>query len=272
METIYRIGGRIQLAVTLHDHLAPHKSGRVHIGDWCSRNDIDLIRVANVNEPAVIDAVSAKRIDWLFIIGWSQIARKQLLDAPVFGALGMHPTLLPEGRGRAPIPWAILKGLERTGVTLFRLNEGVDTGDIIAQEVLPIASDETATSLYDRVRLAHETLIERVWPALTAGAIGFQPQDKTLASQWPARTPEDGRITTDMDCRTADRLVRATTRPYPGAFFDSTSKRYRIWAGTVQPNCHVHVMNEVAQMMIPLSNGSFTATEWDEEELPPHLK
>lgn len=271
MEAIYRIGGRLELAVTLHGHLAPKKSGRVHIDDFCSRNAIDLITVANVNEPAVIDAVLARQIDWLFIIGWSQIARKQILDAPVLGALGMHPTLLPQGRGRAPIPWAVLKGLERTGVTLFRLDEGVDTGDIVAQEVLPIASDETATSLYDRVRLAHQTLIERVWPGLIAGAIGFQPQDETLASQWPGRTPEDGRITTGMDCCAVDRLVRATTRPYPGAFFDSTSKRFRIWAGTVQPNYHVHGMNRGARLMIPLSNGSFIATEWAEEELPPHV-
>src|ERR1035441_8874692 len=93
METIYRIGGRLDLAVTLHDHLAPKKSGRVHIGDFCSRNDIDLLRIANVNEPVVIDAVVAKQIEWLFIIGWSQIARSQLLDTPALGVLGMHPTL-----------------------------------------------------------------------------------------------------------------------------------------------------------------------------------
>jgi methionyl-tRNA formyltransferase len=269
MQTIYRIGGRIELAATLHDHLAPKKSGRVHIDAFCSRNDIDLIRIANVNEPVVIDAVLAKQIDWLFVIGWSQIARKQLLDAPALGALGIHPTLLPEGRGRAPIPWAILKGLERTGVTLFRLDEGVDTGDILAQEVLPIAPDETATSLYERVRLAHETLIERIWPSLIAGNVESQPQDETLASQWPGRTHEDGRITAEMGCRAVDRLVRATTRPYPGAFFDSTSKRYRIWAGTVQPNYPVHEMNEGARLMIPLCDGSLLAAEWAEEELPP---
>ena len=268
METIYRIGGRLDLAVTLHDHLAPKKSGRVHIGDFCSRNDIDLLRIANVNEPVVIDAVVAKQIEWLFIIGWSQIARSQLLDAPALGALGMHPTLLPEGRGRSPIPWAILNGLGRTGVTLFRLDEGVDTGDIVAQEVLPIAPDETATSLYERVRLAHETLIERIWPGLIAGTIAFRPQDGTRASQWPGRTPEDGRITIEMDCCAVDRLVRATTHPYPGAFFDSTSKRYRIWAGTVEPNSPVREKNVGARLMIPLSNGSFVATDWAEEELP----
>jgi methionyl-tRNA formyltransferase len=268
MEAIYRIGGRLELAVTLHDHLGQRKSGRVYIDGFCTRNAIDLIKIGNVNEPTVIDAVVAKQIDWLLIIGWSQIARKPLLDAPALGTLGIHPTLLPEGRGRASIPWAILKGLKRTGVTLFKLDEGVDTGEIVAQKVLPIAPDETAYSLYKRVQLAHESLIEQAWAPLSDGAICLKPQDEGSASQWPARAPEDGRITAQMNCQDIDRLVRATAHPYPGAFFDTSSHRYRIWAGVAEyEQAHFQFLHfDGRTLEVPATDGRFIATEWAEEE------
>jgi methionyl-tRNA formyltransferase len=270
METIYRLGGHLDLAITLHDHLAPRKSGRVYIDDFCSAKEIDLVKVHNINDGAAISAVGEHELDWLFIIGWSQIARKTILETPHIGAIGIHPTLLPRGRGRAAIPWAILKGLEKTGVTMFRLDEGVDTGDIIAQEVLPIAANETATTLYERVRSAHQALIEQAWPSLLSGTVRFQPQDGSAATQWPGRTPADGLIHPEMDCQTVDRLVRATTHPYPGAFIDFHGKRYRIWAGRIgsgEPTPQVVAVGQ-GELTIPTSNGSFIATDWGEEELP----
>jgi len=77
--------------------------------------------VNNVNDPEAVAAIRGFDLDWLLIIGWSQIARRPVLDATRRGALGIHPTLLPEGRGRAAIPWTLLKGLRESGVTLFQL-------------------------------------------------------------------------------------------------------------------------------------------------------
>jgi methionyl-tRNA formyltransferase len=270
METIYRLGGRLDLAVTLHDHLATKKSGRVYIDDFCASRGIDLLKAANVNDAPVVEAVLEKKLDWLFIIGWSQIARKELLEAPALGAIGIHPTLLPQGRGRAAIPWAILKGLPETGVTLFRLDEGVDTGDIIAQQVLAIASDETAATLYERVRIAHETLIENAWPDLLSGQILFRRQDGSAATQWPGRTPADGAIRPEMTSQDVDRLVRATTHPYPGAFLDFQSRRYFIWAGAPIQQAHVSApqMAGDGRLVFPTADGAFEAVDWTEREAP----
>ena len=137
MKAIYAVGGKLDLAVTLPDHQARAKSGRIYLDRFCEDHAIPLVKSRNVNDEAVVEAVKAAEIDWLFIIGWSQIAREPILSAPRMGALGIHPTLLPEGRGRAPIPWAILKGLPRTGVSLFKLDQGVDTGPILDQAVVP---------------------------------------------------------------------------------------------------------------------------------------
>jgi methionyl-tRNA formyltransferase len=230
MEEIYEVGGRLDFAMSLRDDQAQEKSGRIYLDGFCGERGIPLSKVGNVNDAEAVEALRAADLDWLFIIGWSQIARAAVLAAPKRGALGMHPTLLPEGRGRAAIPWAILKGLPETGVTLFQLDEGVDTGPILAQETVAIRPRETAGSLYERVDQAHRTLIRRVWRDLASDRLSPQPQDLLAGSVWPGRKPEDGRLDPTMSCAEADRLIRAVSHPYPGAFIDLDGRRLRVWA------------------------------------------
>lgn len=232
MEEIYAVGGHLNMAVSLRDGLSPNKSGRVYLDSFCSEHQIPLLKTHHINDTEVVERVKAADIDWLFIIGWSQIAGSELLSAPKRGVLGVHPTLLPEGRGRASIPWAIIKGLDRTGVTLFKLDDGVDTGPVLAQEVLPIDQREDAGSLYSKVTQAHRSLLRRVWTDLENDRIEPTPQEETRATIWPGRSPKDGEITPEMSVDHVDSLVRATTHPYPGAFFEHQEHgRIRIWAG-----------------------------------------
>lgn len=268
IEEIYGVGGTIDLAVTLPDDRARTKSGRVYLDDFCRLRSIELLKVPNINDPEAVAAVRRSEIDWLCIIGWSQIARSEVLRSPRMGSLGMHPTLLPEGRGRAAIPWAILKGLSRTGVTLFQLDEGVDTGPILGQVSVDLAPDETATTLYGKVEEAHRSLIRDCWPRLLRGELTARPQDETRATVWPGRTPEDGRITLDMSVDEVDRLVRATTRPYPGAFLDLAGTRVRVWAGR---RASGHVSPAAGRYLIHLSDGAFVATDFELEALPLRL-
>ena len=194
-----------------------------------------------------------RRLTWLFIIGWSQIASAEVLVSPRQGVLGMHPTLLPEGRGRASIPWAILKNLRSTGVTLFKLDEGVDTGPILAQQNVPISASETANDLYRSIASAHVSLIRSTWPNLVDGSFTLRPQDQSSATYWPGRKPEDGQILASMSVAEIDRLVRAVTHPYPGAFWDSPKGRIVVWAGSV---CEVE-----AAVPIPACDGTYWATD-----------
>lgn len=271
MEEIYAVGGQLDLVISLKDTLARQKSGRIYVDDFCETHAIPhVVKVRNVNDGAAIAAVQDLGIDWLFIIGWSQIARKPMLEAPRRGVLGMHPTLLPQGRGRAAIPWAIIKGLAQTGVTLFKLDEGVDTGPILAQEVLPLAPDETATVLYDRVATAHRTLIRRVWFDLVNDKLLLQAQDESRATEWLGRTPEDGIIdAATMDCTTVDRLVRAVTHPYPGAFLDADITRYRIWAGQAHEGRQLpQPIHEAGELLwFELVDGCYQATAWEKESI-----
>lgn len=231
MEEIYACGGRLELVHTLTDSQAVQKSGRVFVDDFCAAHRIPVVKGRNINDAAVVAAIEAARLDWLFIIGWSQIAGDAVLGSTTRGVLGIHPTLLPEGRGRAAIPWAILRGLRTTGVTLFKLDANVDTGPIIAQKRIGVDERETATTLYEKVAVAHRDVIRGAWPDLASDAVVLGPQDEALASYWPARTPADGELSANMTVAEIDRLVRATTKPYPGAFIKRERDVLRIWAG-----------------------------------------
>ena len=131
----------------------------------------------------------------------------------------MHPTLLPRHRGRAPIPWAILTGLAKTGVTLFEITDPTaDSGPIVGQVEVPIARDETATTLYESLAEAHLELMRTCVPQIVAGTAPRTPQDSRRASSWPKRTPPDGIIDWETRAPYLYDWVRAQTRPYPGAF------------------------------------------------------
>lgn len=233
IEEIYRIGGELDLLITLKDDKAKNKSGRIYLDEIANKYKVPLLKINNINDQEVMEALKEYEIDWLFIIGWSQIAGKALLETPSKGCIGMHPTLLPVGRGRAAIPWAILKGLKQTGVTMFKLDEGVDTGDIIGQGIIDIDDHTTATDLYKKVNDMHVALISRYWDDIVNDRITLTKQDESKATVWPGRKPEDGEIFNSMTMDEADKLVRAVTHPYPGAFYRDEDKIIRIWSAKI---------------------------------------
>lgn len=235
MEAIYEVNGQLDLVITLEDTQAVEKSGRVYLDDFCNKYDIPLLKSQHVNNQEVIDVLREREIDWLFIIGWSQIANSDLLAAPQQGVLGMHPTLLPIGRGRAAIPWAILKGLDKTGVTMFKLDAGVDTGPIVEQVEIPLTENEYAGNLYKKVNAAHVELMQKSFPMLNEGILAFRVQDESQATVWEGRTPADGEIDLQGSVYDAERLVRATSRPYPGAFTEIDGKKVVIWKASMVP-------------------------------------
>jgi len=230
IEEIYKINGHLDLIITLDDNKSKFKSGRVYLDNISKKHNIPLLKVNNVNDAEVIKSIKDLEIDWLFIIGWSQIAYRELLQTPKNGCIGMHPTLLPEGRGRASVPWAIIKKLKVTGVTMFKLDEGIDTGDIISQEKIELSPDITATELYEKVNNLHSLLIKKMWNNIINNSVTLVKQNNKLATEWPGRLPDDGEIKSHMTMDEAYTLIRATTKPYPGAFVRIDNYKVIIWS------------------------------------------
>lgn len=259
MEEIVALGGDLKIVLTLPDDVAPKKSGRISLDEFCAQHGFPLRKVRNINETEAVDAIRRADLDWLFVLE-SQIVGNQVLVAPRLGCLGMHPALLPEGRGRAVIPWAILKGLDRTGLTLFKLDAGVDTGPIVEQVVISVERDETATALYGKMMDAHRTLIRLVWDDLLAGAVSLREQDDSVATVWPGRKPEDGRIDETMSVAAVETLVRAVTHPYPGARWrDPAGRDLVVWSGHVQRSEE----RSAPDRIILLRDGSYVIDEFD---------
>jgi len=233
MKTFYHSGGELDLAITLPDNKNINKSGRVYIDDFCKKYDINLIKNSHINNKEVIETIRKIDLDWLFIIGWSQIASQDLLNSPKKGVIGIHPTLLPQGRGRASIPWSIIKNLKKTGVTMFKMNTEVDSGPIIAQIEIPLNNKITATTLYKKVNDAHSQLIKKTTQSILHGKLKLTPQDHSKATIWPRRKLEDGEINLKGSVYEAENLVRAVTHPYPGAYFYLNGKKHTVWSAKI---------------------------------------
>ncbi len=205
------------------------RSGRhstfVDLRTLAERAGVPVVEAANVNAPAVLERLQELAPEYLLVIGWSQICHDALLRVPSHGAIGYHPAALPENRGRAVIPWTILQGRTETGSTLFWMDQGMDSGDVLAQEIFPVAPDETAATLYDRHLRALGAMLDGVLPRLAAHAAPRTPQDHSRASYCAKRTAEDGLIDWTAPARQVWTLIRAVGRPYPGAFTFSRGTR-----------------------------------------------
>ncbi len=155
--------------------------------------------------------------DLIAVAAFGQILPKSILELPRFGCLNVHTSLLPKYRGAAPVQWAILNNEAETGVTIMKMDAGLDTGDILAQRATPIRPDDNAETLHDR--LAHigaELLVQTVQDYVT-GKIQPHPQDSALATHVPKIKKTDGQIDWRLPATTIWNRVRAFT-PWPGAF------------------------------------------------------
>ncbi|GIU93762.1 MAG: methionyl-tRNA formyltransferase [Gaiellaceae bacterium] len=230
LEAAAGAGAEVVGIVTLPGPIHPNRSGQCSFDEVAARLGARLIETQDVNADETVAAVGALEPDLIFVVGWSQLVREPFIALAREGVFGMHPTLLPRHRGRAPIPWAILSGLARTGVTLFEIvDASADSGAIVGQVVVEIDPDETATTLYEKITRAHVDLLREYVPRLLARTAPRIPQDGRRASAWPKRTPADGIIDWETRAPYLYDWVRAQTRPYPGAFTWLGDEKVIVW-------------------------------------------
>lgn len=165
--------------------------------------------------------------DLLVIVAYGKILPKEVLDLPKFGAVNVHASLLPKYRGPAPIPAAILAGDTETGVTIMKLDEGMDTGPTLAAERVPITPDDTTGTLLKKLADVGAHVLVPTLEQYLAGALSPTPQDDSRASICPMITKDDGRIEWSKPAEQIARMVRAYT-PWPQAFTHWQGKRLLI--------------------------------------------
>ena len=199
------------------------------VADFCRERGIPVHLPANVNVPPWPDAIRAARPDFLFSFYYRSMLSAEILSLPRVCAMNLHGSLLPRYRGRAPVNWVLVNGETETGVTLHLMTEKPDAGDIVGQAAVPISFEDTALTLFGKMEKAAESMLSGLLPRIAAGDIPRRPNEIGKGSYYGGRKPEDGRIDWTRPAVEIYNLVRAVTRPYPGAFSFLGSEKLLVW-------------------------------------------
>lgn len=183
----------------------------------------------DINDTENLTWIRKLEPDILMCFGWSALIRKELLEIPPMGVVGFHPALLPNNRGRHPLIWAKVLGLEKSGNTFFLMDEGADTGDILTQRSFVITEIDDASSLYKKMIDLAMIQIPELHHQLKSGDYSRYAQDRVDGNKWRKRTIKDGLIDFRMSTQLICNLVRALTRPYPGAHLSIGGNNYSVW-------------------------------------------
>jgi len=260
---------RVAAVITLPSTLAGRHSDYADLREDAAAANAELIEAANANAPEIVSRLAAIAPDAVFVIGWSQICGPEFRAAAKGRVVGFHPAPLPRLRGRAVIPWTILLDEKISGSTLFWIDEGVDSGPVLAQEFFHVAPDETATTLYDRHMAALERILGAVLNSIASGDLAGRPQDERYATYASRRTPKDGLIDWSRPKEQVLRLVRAATRPYPGAWSTWKGRKLVVWSATPWTcgDRHASTPGRVlavdgGAIAVACADGAILATEW----------
>jgi methionyl-tRNA formyltransferase len=228
LETLVRHRANIVLVLGYEPKDHALVSGYADLSVCARENGIPYLGFQSVNHPSIMDRVREARPDVLFVVGVSQLVSRDLLAIPTRGSVGFHPTLLPKGRGRAPIAWIVLDDAP-AAATLFELQEDSDSGAIFRQVPISISTEDDASVVEAKVLAGLEKALIDWLPSMLAGDWHGLPQDEGEATWYGRRTPEDGRIDWFASAELILKLVRAATRPHPGAFTFRGGERLVIW-------------------------------------------
>ncbi|MEW6542404.1 MAG: methionyl-tRNA formyltransferase [Nitrospirota bacterium] len=202
--------------------------------DLAGRYDIPLLSVTGkMSDPQYVTTLKNWRPDFGLAIGWYYMIPRAVRELFPLGVAGIHASLLPKYRGGAPLVWAMINGERETGVTLFHFDDGVDTGDVIAQQAIEIEAHDTIKTLYEKATRASLEVLRRQIPLLREGTAPRVPQDHEAATQFPQRRPEDGLIDWSKSPDEIRNFIRAQTKPYPGAYTLINGKKIIIWDADV---------------------------------------
>lgn len=211
-------------------------SGHCDLEPFCLENSISFTPFTKINDH--VEKIQSLDLDYLFVVGISQLVSKDIIHAPKLGAIGFHPTKLPEGRGRAPLAWLVHEAQEGAA-TFFMLEEAADAGAIVAQEGFDVSGEDTAKSVKEKIHQAMSLALDSLLPQLANGELIAIEQDHSLATEFGIRKPEDGLIDWSCSAYDIDRLIKAASEPHPGAFTYLGNNKLEVTSSRVEQNLKI---------------------------------
>lgn len=243
LQGLVEAGHSPAVVLTLPRDQAARHSDFVDLRPMAARAGAPVAEVSDVNDDDILSMLQSLELDLLMVIGWSRMCGPRFRATARLGALGYHPTLLPAMRGRAALAWTLLLDVRRTGGTLFWLTDEVDAGDIAAQRAFDLAGTERLQDLMDSQYGVLAQMVAELAVQLEGGERPARPQQHEDATYVAHRTPDDGRIDWSSSAIDIERLVRAVSAPYPGAFTFWRGERLIVHAAavTARPDWHAQV-------------------------------
>lgn len=199
------------------------------------RYNLKLFEEKNINDNQFVDEVRNElKPDLIISVNFDQIFKKEIINIPEKGCINIHASLLPKYRGRAPLNWAILKGEKETGVTVHYINEGIDTGQIILQEIIDIKKTDYIDDILEKVKGKYPEMINKAVELIENDKVEPVEQKKENGSYYGKRTSADGLIDWSQSVTNIYNLIRAVSHPYPGAFTYLGDEKVFIWRAEVE--------------------------------------
>lgn len=252
LEKLIEKGHEVSLVVTQPDR--PRGRGKkpsCSPGKECAAaHDIPCFQPEKIREDRCVEVLEKENADVFVVVAFGQILPQKILDLPKYGCINVHASLLPKYRGAAPIQWAVIDGEAETGVSTMQMDAGMDTGDILLTERVPVCEDETGGSLFEKLSFTGADLCVKTLEKMQEGTLTPVPQDEALATYTRMIKKEDGRIDFGMPARKIECLIRGMN-PWPSAFTGLHGKNLKIWEARVvneksvnEPGCIYRVGKE----------------------------
>ncbi len=197
------------------------------------RLGIPVFQPEKARAPESVARIAGERPELIVVVAYGQILPPSILDIPKYGCINVHASLLPRYRGAAPISWAIARGETVTGVTIMKMDPGMDTGPILHVREMPIGEDDTAETMFPKLSSLGAQALTEALGKLREGTLTETPQDGTRATYAPMIKKEHGRIEWGKSAREVRDLVRGMT-PWPSAFTDHDGKTLKILVASVR--------------------------------------
>lgn len=234
LEALISAGHEVVLAVTQPDK--PKGRGKAlqapPVKTAALAHGIEVFQPRRVREPESVEYLRSFHADIIVVVAFGQILPKEILEMPPFGCVNVHASLLPKYRGAAPIQWAVIDGEPVSGVTTMRMDEGLDTGDIIMKEEVVLDPKETGGSLFEKLSRTGAELCVRTLAAIEDGTAVYTPQDHSQATKTGLIHKKFGLIDWRKSAKELECLIRGLN-PWPSAYTKLNGKTLKIWDADV---------------------------------------
>lgn len=219
LEAVIAAGHEVALVVTQPDKAKGRGKKVVYsaVKEAALKYSLPVDQPEKVRDDAFVEKLKAISPDVIVVVAYGQILPESILNIPKFGCVNVHASLLPAYRGAAPIQWAVIDGLDKTGATTMYMDKGLDTGDIIDRKVIDIADDETGGSLFDKLAVLGGEIITETLGKIENGTAMRIKQDDAKSSYAGMLNKEMGRLDFTKDAVILERLIRGLN-PWPSAY------------------------------------------------------